>query len=200
MTSLNALTTISPGLLKEAVDLPTLRAILSYPTWGFVVQAICRTRSYQAGMEGGLFLLQRLEAAREELPTEEFERHWTSLAHHHLNMLDKLDRWEEYLETWDSIRSSTSFALTYSKDAREAHQGHLDPYILGEDAHTFYVHFLYIGSYRREVIERKLARKRAGKKLGNLYHAPRSDLSPQEIQQRLDQIRYVAFSYGGDSV
>ena len=144
--------------------------------------------------------MQRLETAREHLSAEEFEHHWRSLAYHHLNMLDKLDRWEEYLETWDSIRTSTRFAVTYAMDARGVHQGRIDPYILGEDAHTLRIHFLYSGSDRREVIERKLARKQAGKKLGNLYHGVQSDLSPQEVQQRLNQIRQFAFTSRRDPI
>lgn len=193
---INALVTGDSSRLRGALDLDTLRSILRYPTWGFVVQAICRTRSYQAGLEGGLLLLRHLESDRDQLSKEEFERCWQTLASHHLNMLDKLDRWEEYLETWDNIRSNASMAVTYAKDARESHGGRIDPYVLHEDARTLYVHFLYLGSHRRAVIERKLARKRAGGKLGNLYHAPRSELTDDEIRNRIEWIRHLAFTYG----
>jgi hypothetical protein len=141
-------------------------------------------------------LLTHLESAQDQLSKEEFERCWQALASHHLNMLDKLDRWEEYLETWDNIRSNALMTLTYAKDARESHEGRIDPYVLHDDARILYVHFLYPSSHRRGVIERKLARKRAGAKLGNLYHAPKSELTNEEIRQRIDWIRNLAFTCG----
>ena len=42
--------------------------------------------------------------------------------------------------------------------------------------------------WRKELIERKVARKKAGGRLGNLFHHPQSELSEAEVKRRLDWI------------
>ena len=49
----------------------------------------------------------------------------------------------------------------------------------------FRLHFLYGLHHRREVIERKLARKRAGRKTEHLRHATQDELSDTELRRRV---------------
>jgi hypothetical protein len=96
-----------------------------------------------------------------------------------------LDKWEEYLDAWEKIRADTDFSMTYSKGSRDRHGKIIEPFILSEDDKTLYVHFLYPG-HRKKIIQRKLARKKAGKKLGNQFHARQDELTDGEIKHRFD--------------
>jgi lipoprotein NlpI len=98
-------------------------------------------------------------------------------------LLDKLDRWEEYLLVWDQLRANTSFALTYARRPHLASQD-IEPFILRDEGDLIYVHFLWHTAHRKSLIERKLAKLQAGKKLGNLLHSQQDELSDSEIRAR----------------
>jgi hypothetical protein len=102
-----------------------------------------------------------------------------------LELLDELDLWEEYLWLWNRLRRNSRLTLTYSRRSKPLHGIRFLPFILGEDprAQVLDVHFLWVGSHRKEVIEKKLQRKRAGKKVGNLLHKKRSTESKKRLQE-----------------
>ena len=54
------------------------------------------------------------------------------------------------------------------------------------------VHFLYVQAHRKGLIERKLARQRAGLKMGNFRHETAGTLTAEEIRRRLERIRNSA--------
>lgn len=56
---------------------------------------------------------------------------------------------------------------------------------LGPDADGLRVHFLWPTVHRKELIERKVERRRCGQKLGNVMHATQDDLSSDELRARL---------------
>jgi len=109
-----------------------------------------------------------------------------------LDMMDRLDQWEEYLQTWNSIRENTSFFITYSSDSRSYHGARFEPFVLGTTSEFLKVHFLWAGSHRKEIIERKVKKARAGGKVGNLYHGKKADLTPSEIERRVEWITRIA--------
>ena len=101
-----------------------------------------------------------------------------------LEILDELDLWEQYLWLWNRLRRNSRLTLTYSRRSKPLHGRRFLPFILGEgpQAQVLDVHFLWVGSHRKEVIERKLQRKRTGKRVGNLLHKGRSAESQKRLQ------------------
>ena len=68
----------------------------------------------------------------------------------------------------------------------------IEKYIISETKGKYCVHFLYYQSNRKKLIERKLAKKRAGKKTGNLHHARQEDLVDEEIKRRYERMKEKA--------
>ena len=174
--------------LTRRLDLATYRAILAYPWWSLIRQAIVDTRSYDRGLDAGLRLLSHTDTYRDVLAPRELESHVTTLGLFILEMLDRLDDWEGYLATWHLLRTHTSCSLTYERAARFTHGPRMTPFILGEDTRGLLVHVLYLAAHRKAVIERKLDRQRRGAKLGNLRHATQEELSEEEIRERLEAV------------
>lgn len=164
------------------------RQILSYPMWNIIVETIDCTRSYEAGLEKGIELLKYAEDFKKYLSKEEHQKHLQTLYLFILRNLDKLDKWEEYLDAWEKIRENTNLSITYTKNSREKHKGVIESFILSEDDKTLNVHFLYPIFHRKQIIERKLARKQAGKRLGNQVHARQEELTNSEIEHRFNRM------------
>ena len=175
-----------PDPLKAKLDLTRYRTLMEYPFWNRFRATISGTRAYESGLEACLRLLTFAENHRDSLTKKEYESHLQRLYSGILNMLDKLDRWEEYILVWDSLRANTSLALTYAR--RYASYG-IEPFILRDGGDLIYVHFLWTTDHRRRLIERKLAKLRAGKKLGNLLHSQQEELSDSEIRARWERVK-----------
>lgn len=203
------------------LDLAAVRAILG-PYWSAIVQSFIATRAYGDGLEAAFRLLEAVERFRDPLGVRAYRGHRIALYLFLLTMLDKADRWEAYLAAWDSIRIHADLWLPYSADALAVHGPRLASFVRRAKgacgvslaaqhpatarprAHpsVIRVHFLYVQLHRKELIERKLARQRAGDKMGNLRHATRGTLTAEEIRQRLERIREWARAaperqYGG---
>lgn len=176
------------NFLAEKFGLNKYRKIVSYPTWNYVSQAIFTTRSYEAGLEGALLLLRLTEHYKPRIDKKEYESNLRHLYSFVLSMLDSLDRWEEYLDLWEKLFREAPLADTYGKDARNYHGGKMEPFVLGEDEHILYIHFLWGTQDRKEVIRRKLLRKRSGKRIDYLLHAQQDQLTESEIQRRLERL------------
>lgn len=192
---MNAVTKVSELPLKGKLDLTKYRKMMSYPLWNFVSQAVVETRSYELGLNAGLQLIRFTEERRAELTDHEYRSNLIQLYSFTLAMLDKLDKWEDYIDTWESLRANTNLALTYIRNAKQTHGARIEPFIVGEDDYTLYVHFLWGSQHRKEMIERKLELRRRRATLGNRRHRPKEELTPQEIRRRLrriaDRMRYA---------
>ena len=124
------------------------------------------------------FTLSKSEANQKKLSRDEYRIHATFLNYSVLDLLDKMDRWEEYLVVWERLRGRTKVVSLSSIETAE----------VASDDESVYADVLLFTGHRKELIERKLQRKRAGKKLGNLVHARREELSEKEVSQRLERI------------
>lgn len=173
--------------LFKGLSADKLHQILSSPMWNIIVETIDYTRSYEAALETGVVFLKYAEDYRNCFSKEAHEQHLETLYLFILHNLDKLDRWEEYLDVWKKIHANTNFSITYTKDSRERHGAVIEPFILSEDDKTLYVHFLYPG-HRKKIIEQKLERKKAGRKLGNQFHARQEQLTDEEIKRRFNHM------------
>jgi len=171
--------------ITEHITLDRLRYLLTYPVWGIAQQFAVRTRSYEEWFRFVRVLLRAAFIYQHQFTEREQRSFFPSLFHSLLHMLDKLDRWEEYLSYWHALREHTSFYSTYALDAILRHDGRIDPFVLSHHGSICHVHFLHSGSHRKLLIERKLDKKQSGCPLGNMLHAPKSELSPNEIRSRI---------------
>ena len=109
------------GLLKKRqLDMAKYRRIMSHPTWNSLSYAVVSTRSYEEGLDAALLLLRYTEENRRRLSQEEYQSNSILLYYFLLAMLDKMDRWEEYLEVWASIRQNFELEFTYEKKWKTA--------------------------------------------------------------------------------
>lgn len=100
--------------LRGLDDLHTYRRIMAAGTWGWLRQAVCATRAYQAGLDLSLLLLRVLDLHRPQLDRDECaSSHRQQLYYFVLDMLDRLDRWDAYLAAWACLRARTAERLTY---------------------------------------------------------------------------------------
>ncbi len=162
-----------------------------------LLHAVRDTRSCEAGLDAGLLLLRVTDLHQGRLSRRERTVHRKWLYWFVLEMLDRLDRWDEYLETWARVRAHTTYALTERPDARQRHGAALTPYVLREDARGLTVHFLWLTRFRKTVIERKVQRQRRGQKLGNVWHATQDELSGDELRERLTWVARQAREASG---
>ncbi len=184
-----ALVRSSPGACVRAVDLAMYRALRSDPTWGLVTQLLVTTRSYDTGLELALALLvvaDRYEALR---PAHEAARSPVPLYSLLLDMLDRLDEWETYLAVWHQLRRHTTDTRTYGDGPHSAATGaRAAPYVMRRTPGRIHLHHLWLGSHRKDLIERKVARRRAGRRVGHLRHHPQSELSDAELRRRVSAV------------
>jgi hypothetical protein len=170
----------------KVISFETFKVFLSNPKFGYFNRLIDYTRSYERGLEIVL-LLHNLFLHYKSKFTEREERDYaTSIYFTILKYLDKLDRWEDYLSTWDIVRENTNYPMKYSLDSRKRHGQRINDYILREDAKNIYVHFLWSISHRKEIIAGKMKKKQLGQRINNIFHAKQSDLSVEEIKERFN--------------
>ena len=167
-----------PGTAVQTVDLATYRALLADPTWGLVRQLLVTTRWYDKGVELALAWLAVTDRYEAVLPAPEVATGRAQLFLLLLDMLDRLDAWETYLEVWSQLRRHTAYGLTYGDGPHSAAtRPRAQPYVMHREPGQIQLHFLWLSSYRKDLIERKLAAKRAGRRLGHLRHHPPDELS-----------------------
>ena len=163
---------------SASCDWPSYQRIMSKPTRHLFLHAVTATRSYQEGFNAVVHLLRLTEAKRTKLSQDEYQIYSTFLNYSVLDLLDRMDRWEEYLAVWERLCKRTKIVSISSVEMTEA--------ALDDD--SVYADVLLFTRHRKELIERKLQRKQAGQKLGNVLHARPEELSEEEISERLERI------------
>ena len=79
---------------SRPLDLPTYRALMAYPIWHLVMQALVITRWYEKGLELGLRLLAFTDQHRHEFSPHEIAANKKQRYSFVLDQLDRLDEWE----------------------------------------------------------------------------------------------------------
>ena len=178
--------------MYAGIDLPTFRALLGDPTWYLVTQFLVTGRWYEEGLDLALQLLGCTERYHHVLSAREEARARMQLYALVLDMLDRLDAWDTYLKLWHQLRQHTTYTLTYGGGAATLPRA--QPYVMRREGNRTALHFLWISDHRKQLIERKLAKQRAGRPLGNMRHHPQSDLSDAELRRRLAWVAQLARS------
>ena len=145
-----------PGTAVQTVDLATYRALLADPTWGLVRQLLVTTRWYDKGMELALAWLAVTDRYEAVLPAPEVATGRAQLYGLLLDMLDRLDAWETYLEVWSQLRRHTAYSLAYGDGPHSAAtRPQAQPYVVRREPGEIQLHFLWLSSYRKDLIDRR---------------------------------------------
>lgn len=163
--------------------------LLRHPLWGLIAETLICTRSYEDGLRVADKLLELSERYRTRMAQEQYLTNVKSLLRFSLNMLDRLDRWDEYLKLWTELRGRTDLVdviRNASTTLRRHYGSELDQWIIREDSSALHLQFLWATGSRRNLIEKKLHKQKTGGKLGNMRHARPSELTTEEIRQRYE--------------
>ena len=174
-------------LLKRGrwITYDQFRELLSYPTWNYFLQVVRIARAYDEALGAGIHLLNLNEEYKNRLTQKEYDDHTRTLSHLCLDMLDKLDRWDDFLTAFDQVWTNKRFVYRcHKKRLSEEFGDLLAKGVVSETKHYVYVHEFWDLVLRKEVIERKVQKRKQGRKLGNMYHHTQEDLTPEEVAYR----------------
>jgi hypothetical protein len=175
-------------------------------TWKSLCREIEATQAYEDGLEAGLRLLQATQHHRERLGGRGYQANQILLYRSILSMLDRAERWDAYLAAWETIRTHTTHCLPLKGDALLDDGPRLAPFVRRADGgfgvpplpygtappKTIAVHFLHTQLRRKTLIERKLARAKAGTLGSDRRPLGWDALTGEEIEFRLAQIQESA--------
>ena len=173
------------------VNLHKFKSLFKHPNWNYIHQFIVTTRNYENGLIAILYLIDKLEIYKTKLTPKEYDNFGKSLYLFFLHLLDKADRWEDYLQVWEQLRNTAKFYNRYIKSAKYSHSSEINQFILDETDDSLHIHFLYGTNYRKKIIEKKVLKKSEGKKLGNMYHSTIEELKDSEIKERIAWINKI---------
>jgi len=157
------------------------REILSFPLWNYFLRFIQITREYSKGLTIGIHLLNMNEEYKEKLSQKEYEDNIRLLYDLCLEMLNKLDRWDDFLSAFEQVWKDKRFVFRCHKNSlKEPFGDILAKGIISETKYYLYVHEFYLHIISKEIIERKVKRRNQGRKLGNMYHHTKEDLTTEE--------------------
>ena len=162
--------------------------LLRYPVWGLVTETLRYTRSYEDGLRAANKLLELTEKYRTQMVQEQYSSNLKALLFLTLDMLDRLDRWDDYLKLWTELRARTDLlSICNNVSTLRRLYGHaLDEWVVSEDSSGLHLHFLWGTNRRKQLIEKKLHKQETGGKLGNMRHARHEDLSDNDIRERYE--------------
>jgi len=165
--------------------------------WIPLTEGLTYYRLYDTGVQIGYGLLDAADRFRESLDADEHDRRLQLIYVFLLDMLDKTDRWREYLRVFDDARAEILRVDTvkpYPAVMRDLRV--YRPFMLDETVEGYRMHYLHVRASRLTVIRRKVDLELAGRKTGHLRHRA-VDLDDGEIVRRLRQV-YGWMVYGYD--
>ena len=188
--------------MEDPLDWESYRVTMDNATWKPLWREIDAAEAYDDGLEAGLRLLRATQQHRGQLGEREYQTNQILLYRGILSMLDKADRWDTYLEAWESIWVHTTQCRLQKGNTLRDDGPRLAPFVRRADGGfgvpplafgmptpaTIAVHFLYPQLRRKTLIERKLAQARTGTLLSERRPVGRDALTAEDIQVRLAQL------------
>lgn len=142
---------------------PMMRTVFKAKLFHPISEVYRYTRTYEQGLSVAGCLMETLNECIHQVTTDEWNKWMMCFLRLQLNMLDYLNRWEDYIACFDQVRQAMA-------------DGQLD------------AHYSFLFSLSRyEIIQRKLNKKKRGHKLGGLLRHQQNRLSKEEIDDRFDR-------------
>lgn len=175
-------------------SLEHLRKLLSPYLYNWTFKYFIRTRNYELGLHfiGICYMIISLNATA--ISKEEYARFDRDLILGKLRMLDRLNRWQEYIATFNYVRENKEYAFIYSAkslgiDIKAPNAlPDKDSYILKIANEYVAVHFLYTISDEYEKVKRKYERLCSGKSVDHLKRHSQESLTDYELNRRLAEL------------
>lgn len=142
---------------------PMMRAVFQKKLFYPIAEVYRYTRTYEQGLSVAEYLIETLNKCIHQVSTDEWNEWMMSFLCLQLNMLDYLNRWEDYIACFDQVKQAMA-------------DGQLDVY-----------YSYLLSSNRYKIIQRKLDKKKCGYKLGNLLRHQQNQLSKEEVDYRFDR-------------
>ncbi|MCX6258252.1 MAG: hypothetical protein NTW49_10225 [Bacteroidia bacterium] len=132
----------------------------TYYLWNQLWQIINYTKSYRQGIEIALILQNKFEEYRFNFSEKEQNNQIRMICTVYLNMLDKADLWEDYLNNWEIIKENSikyKIGDEYINDSRSFHFSNGgEDFFLENTKRGFRLSFLYGLHHRKDLIKYKL--------------------------------------------
>ncbi len=170
-----------PDWLIKHPTLEMYRNVMSLEYFGRCRNAVNYLREFEAGLSGIEILLRLTEEFKGELAIDEYKTNKWELWGFYLAILDRLDRWEDWVATVESIRQNA-----------EGRESLTEPHILHfasggwnyasrmEATKSFFQHQI---ERREGLIKKKIELKTAGKSTKRYMHK-NEPLTDEEYQRR----------------
>lgn len=158
--------------IKELIKIPSIekyKKIMGYPFWNYSINSIFYLKEFEVGLQGAHFLFDLTEHYKDQLTEKEYKRNRYLLWYFYLNLLDKLDRWEEFIETFDKLKNMPEIVHPHQNDH------------ITTDLHW---------KKRLGIIQRKIDRQKEGKSVKHLRHKQLDEITDEEYQRRIEVLKF----------
>lgn len=175
---------------SEINPFEVLRALMWYETWNIVIEFFIYLRNFERGFEFISRCRQLMSLYKEDITAREYKSWDFKLTGLHLVLLDRLNRWEDYLKTYECEYERLMKIPFYSSDPQNHGALMVIKKGLPQPVEVRDTDFeIYCASVDRYwVIMRKLGRKKAGKSIEHLKCHPQSKLSEEELKHRFNYL------------
>lgn len=154
--------------ITQIQSLEEYRKVFSPLLWNKTNEILNYLKEYEIWMDGISNLMTLTEKYKDQLSDKEYTRNTYLLSYVYLKILDKLDCWEEFVETFDELRKIRAI--------KHPHNPRFD---VTDD-------FLK----RYELIKRKIETKSQGKSYRHLLHKQKESLTAEEYQRRISVFKF----------
>lgn len=145
------------------------KKVFSYPLWNYTINTIKYLKEFWVGLKGAKLLIDSTHYYKTQLTEQEFKHNLYLAWYLYLDLLDKSDLWEKYIETFNKLK----------KDLSVVHP-HGNNHITTD---------LKLKS-RYSIIEKKIKRKEQKKSTKHLRHKQREDITDEEYNRRLMVLKF----------
>jgi hypothetical protein len=199
---------LGKALSSELIKTPTIekyRKIMGGRYWNYTQRTILYLREYDAGLQGVAYLLHLTDRYKNGLTEKEIKTNRFKLWSFYLNLLDKLDRWEEYIETVEKFKQDPEGKEFLSEAVPVLTPEGRKAYIAASDRAAWY-HAVYairkkgdpsaqtwIVSHiveRQRIIQKRIDRQKDAKSVKHLMHKRPDEITDEEYRRRIEVLKF----------
>lgn len=194
-----------PDDLIKAPTVEKYRKIMALDYWSKSRRTIDYLREFELGLQGIEYLLRLTDEFKTELGTDEAKLYRWRLWEFYLHLLDKMDRWEDYLATVEAMKQNPEGQEFLAQSPPVLTTQGRKAYAASQDMRAFWyslrnrftahdptVEPLMTSAIENRVrlIKKKLARKQEGKSVKQYLHKRCDELTDEEYQRRAKVLKF----------